>query len=129
VYGFSGKFGWRVHLIGLPPDAVLEEQRQRLAYKARTQLGWSQKGRASATEHFEEIRKFRHGVEERAEAESEAKRMERLGRIDHIWREKGQTTGVETRIRWVGRLVGGIPGGNTILVSCLALFYCTVQGE
>jgi hypothetical protein len=29
VYGFTRHFGWHIHLIGLPPAAFLEEERQR----------------------------------------------------------------------------------------------------
>ena len=29
VYGFTKPFVWKIHLLGLPPDAVFEEERQR----------------------------------------------------------------------------------------------------
>jgi hypothetical protein len=31
VYNFNKHFAWRIYLTGLPPDAVLEEERQRYA--------------------------------------------------------------------------------------------------
>ena len=99
VYNFGKQCGWKVHLLKLPSDAILEEARQKLADKSRKQLEWSKKERRNRIRGIAEVRASRQAIAKQDTEQTEAHRIHRLDHIDVIFREKAEALAktIETR--------------------------------
>lgn len=52
MYDFEADMLWKINLINLPTNALIEQKRQTFVYKARQQLKWSEKMRKTQSEDF-----------------------------------------------------------------------------
>lgn len=99
VYAFGKQCGWKIHLLKLPSDAVLEETRQKLANKSRKQLIWSKQERLNRIRGIAEVRDARQAILKQDRQRTEAHHIHRRDHIAQIFTEKADMLAetIETR--------------------------------